>query len=176
MSTSFRSSGLYCIIIPCLGSSFQPKSFGDVAQVVERSLSMREAQGSIPCFSNIQLYTEASKPGKLGGLTFSFCFCQFSFLFFLYFFFLFSFPSQFCGLSTKEIGSVSVSHRFRKDRFLMLNRAAMAQWIRRLPTEQKILGSSPSCCTTDFFFAWIALWLHHSYRLALCSQSWHICS
>ena len=26
--------------------------------------------------------------------------------------------------------------------------AAMAQWIRRLPTEQKILGSSPSCCTT----------------------------
>ena len=28
------------------------------------------------------------------------------------------------------------------------NRVRMAQWIRRLPTEQEILGSSPS---TDFF-------------------------
>ena len=51
-------------ILPCHGSD--PGSipgrgatfFGDVAQVVERSLSMREAQGSIPCFYSILLGTD----------------------------------------------------------------------------------------------------------------------
>ncbi|PRP87433.1 hypothetical protein PROFUN_00644 [Planoprotostelium fungivorum] len=33
-------------------STGMPQSLGDVAQMVEHSLSMRGVQGSIPCFSN----------------------------------------------------------------------------------------------------------------------------
>ena len=44
--------------------------------------------------------------------------------------------------------------------FLTLLRAAMAQWIRRLPTEQKILGSSPSCCIFLLFSSLFLLFSH----------------
>jgi hypothetical protein len=33
-------------------------AYGDVAQMVERLLSMQEAQGSIPCFSTLFFFLE----------------------------------------------------------------------------------------------------------------------